>query len=103
MFDRGDRDLHDKRVAAGTAVTLDYLVRLLGDLYNMAVIDARYAHSHKGGDGQADPGRVYLGPVSGNDMRVLELSHALNDGRRSQPYLAAQLGVARPGIFLQAF
>ena len=46
---------------------------------------------------------IDLGAVSGDDLRVFELVNPLDDGRRGQADAAAELGIARPGVFLEFF
>ena len=100
MLYRRDRDLHDKRIAACPAVAFEHLVRFLGDLDNVAVIDAGYAHTDKRRDRQPDLCRIDLSPITGNYLSILELADTLDDGRRRQADTAAKLGVAEAGVRL---
>ena len=89
VFDRSNSNLHYERISAGAAVTFKHFIRFLRNLDNVAVIDARYAHSHKCGDRQTDLCRIYIHPIAGDDVSVLEFVNPLDDGRRGQTDAAA--------------
>src|SRR5436190_8102535 len=77
------------------------LVRFLGDLYDVAVVDPGDTHSHERGDRQADFGGIDLCTIAGDDVSVFELADALDDGGRGQTNASAKLCVARSSILLE--
>src|SRR5260221_4935975 len=98
MFDRGNGDLHDERIATGAAVTFEHLVRLLRYLDYVTVIDTADAHADECRYGQTHSGSIDLGAIPGNDSGILKLLHSRNNSRCRQPNTAAKLGKANAGI-----
>src|ERR1043166_410534 len=101
MFDRGDGDLHYEGITPGAAMAFENLVGFLSDLYDVAVVDRRDAHSHKRRDRQPDPCRIDLGSVAGDDAGIFQLANALDDSWGRQPDATAELGIARLRVLLQ--
>lgn len=100
MFDRGDGDFHDERIAAGAAVAFENLVRLLRYLDDVAVIDAADAHSDECRDGQSYLGGVDLGPIARDYLGKLKFLNPHYHGGCRQTYAAAELGKADTSIQL---
>jgi len=67
----------------------------------VAVIDTRDAHPDERSDRQAHTRGIDLGAIAANYLRILEFTDTLDDRGRRQTDAAAELGIARPCIFLQ--
>lgn len=82
-------------------MAFENFIGALGDLDYVAVIDTRNAHPDERRDRQANACRIDLGSIAADDLRILKFTDAFDDGRRRQPDLAAELGVAHTSVFLQ--
>src|SRR6185503_10657699 len=71
MLNGGNGYFHNKRIAACSSVTFEHLFRLLCHFNDVAVVDARNAHSNECSYRQADLRGVDLDPVTRDYPGVL--------------------------------